>query len=297
MKYVLQLSLICLLALCFFSCQSDDKEKPPSHIVLVSIAPYKYLVEEIAGDTVTVEQMVPPGGSPHSFEPTAKKILTAAKADLWIKIGEPFEERAEKAMLSSNPRMRMVDIRNGVKLLSAEEDGHHHGHCHGHDCKDPHIWLSPRLMKQQAETIAEHLGEIYPEHKDAYHAALRQLQKSLDDLDIELSKQLHPMRGKTILVSHPAFAYLCKDYGFYQMAIEFEGKEPTPQHLTRILKTAREMESPIVYVQEQHLGKGAKLVADELNAAVVSVDPLAEDYHANMIEMAKKFRLSAQSNQ
>lgn len=255
--------------------------------MLVSLAPYKYFVEQIAGDTVQVKMMVPAGGSPHSYEPTSRQILEASKAQIWFRIGEPFEERSIQAMTSYGSKMKIVDMRTGINLITLEEGPH--GQCSHHDCKDPHIWLSPRLVRKQAESIAKALSDIYPEHAETYHKNLRKFQKDLDDLDIEISGILHSMKNRTILVSHPAYGYYCKDYGIEQISIEFEGKEPSPQHLTRILNLARKNETPIVYVQAQHLSKGARLVANEIDAEIVELDPLAENYKENILNISRSF--------
>jgi len=279
-----KLLLPLLLILCF-SCSFSKKEEGPSHIILVSIAPYKFFVEKIAGDTVTVQQMVPTGSSPHSYEPSSRSVLNASKADAWFRIGESFEKRAKQAMLSYNDEMEVVDLREGVNAIHTHEG---HGHqCQHEDCRDPHIWLSPREAKKQAKAIYETLANIYPEHKETYHKSLRKFEKELDDLDLELEQILLPLKGKTILVSHPALAYMGRDYNFKQLSIEFEGKEPSPQQLTKLLEMGRQLNTDRIFIQEQHLSKGARLVANELDADVVEIDPLSENYIENLRFIAR----------
>lgn len=287
MKTIISFFLLSILTLICFSCSFSKKDEGPSNIVLVSIAPYKYFIEKIAGNTVTVELMVPSGSSPHSFEPSSRSIIRVSKADAWFRIGEGFEKRAMQAIKSHNPKMQITDLREGVKTI------HHHdkdGHtCQHEDCRDPHIWLSPREAKKQAVKIYEVLSTVYPENQNQYHKALRKFQLELDDLDLEIEAILHSAKNKTLLVSHPAFAYLCRDYGFKQISIEFEGKEPSPQQLTKLLEKTQKNGIDTVFIQAQHLSKGARLVAKELNAKIVEVDPLAENYTENLKEIARKF--------
>lgn len=66
------------------------------HSVIVSVAPHKYFVERIGGETVTVLLMVPASATPHSYEPPPRQILEAAKADIWFRIGEGFEKRRSR---------------------------------------------------------------------------------------------------------------------------------------------------------------------------------------------------------
>ncbi|ADI39110.1 ABC-type transporter, substrate-binding lipoprotein [Waddlia chondrophila WSU 86-1044] len=273
-----------ILILCF-SCSLSKKDEGSSRTILVSIAPYKFFVERIAGDTVTVQQMVPTGSSPHSYEPSSRSILKASKADAWFRIGESFEKRAKQAMLSHNNQMIVVDLREGVNGIHTHE-GHGHG-CHHEDCIDPHIWLSPREGKKQAQTIYKTLVKLYPENKDQYHQSLKKFEKELDDLDLELEQILLPLRGKTILVSHPALGYMGRDYNFKQLSIEFEGKEPSPQQLTKLLEMGRQLKTDRIFIQEQHLSKGARLVANELNADVMELDPLSDNYIENLRFIAR----------
>jgi zinc transport system substrate-binding protein len=294
MKIYQSLLLLVTILLPTFSYSFTNKNYEYSHSINVSIAPYKYFVEKIAGDTVSVNLMVPSGSDSHSYEPSSRSILKASKADAWFRIGESFEQRAKQAMLSHHPKMEIIDLREGVSAIHAH-GGHGHA-CSHEDCRDPHIWLSVREGKKQARIIADTLVKLYPEHKDRYHNALRQFERELDVLDLELEAILLPLKSRTILVSHPAYAYLCRDYNLQQISIEFEGREPSPQQLTRLLKKARELQVKRVFVQTQHLSKGAKLVANELGAVTIELDPLAEDYMENLRHIAKQIAGQSQDD-
>lgn len=275
------------LFICFFCCNGYAASYHLSHTVVVSIAPYKFFVERIAGDTVSVELMVPPGASPHSFEPTAKQVLNASKADIWFRMGEGFEAKAMPALKSYHPYMQIIDLREGVNLIMADE---HHVHCCAHhDCVDPHIWLSPKQAKIQAQTIAKALINTYPENAEYYQKSLARLLNDLDDLNRDIEATLRPLKNRTIMVSHPAFAYFCRDYGMKQLSIEFEGKEPTPRQLTEILQQAREAHIKKIFILEQLIGKGARLVANNLGARVVELDIFAQNYLGNMRDIAREF--------
>ncbi len=111
----------------------------------------------------------------------------------------------------------------------------------------------------------------------------------MDKLDQELKSILMPVQGKLILVSHPAYGYFMRDYGLKQYSIEFDGKDPTPLQLTSILQKAKEAHVTKVYVQPQYPNKGAKLIANEINATIVVLDPYSENYFETMREIAKEF--------
>jgi zinc transport system substrate-binding protein len=259
--------------------------------VLVSVAPHKFFVEKIAGDTITVELMVPAGASSHTFEPTPKQMLNASHADIWFQIGEGFEPRASNALRSHNPGMQLVDLRKGLNLIYDSDcsKGHCH-HCAEHqDCVDPHFWLSARQAKIQAKTIAEALSQRYPQHAAVYAENLKRFTQQLDALDTEITTLLAPLKNRTIMVSHPAYAYFCRDYNLQQLSIEFEGKDPSPQQLTKILTQARKENIKTIFIQMQYNNKGARLIANEIGAKVVTLDPYAEQYIETMRDIASHF--------
>ena len=169
MKFIAAL----LLVLSIFQGSLSAVESTP--YVLVSVAPYKLFVEKIAGDTVQVELMVPAGASSHTFEPTPKQMLSAAKADIWFQIGEGFESKATKALKSHNPKLITIDLRKGVDLIITKEGEEGFCHCcqHAHEsCIDPHIWLSAREVKKQALIISATLTEQYPHNAQLYQERL-----------------------------------------------------------------------------------------------------------------------------
>lgn len=259
-----------------------------SHVVVVSIAPYQFFVEAIAGETVEVKLLVPPGASFHHYEPTPKQVLDAVNSDIWFRVGESFETRVITALQSHNPQMRIVDLRKGVNLIVVSQaDPNRHACCH-HEGADLHIWLSPAQSKIQAQAIAQAFISMYPEHTHYYEQRLQNLLKSLDDLDQEICRILKPVKNRTIMVAHPAYAYFARDYHLSQLPIEYDGKDPTPRQLTSILEKARESQIKTVFVQRQYGTKGAMLIANELGAKLVVLDPYSGDYFKTLRTIAER---------
>ena len=96
-------------------------------------------------------------------------------------------------------------------------------------------------------------------------------------------------KASTLLVSHPAFGYFCRDYGFKQLSIEVEGKDPTPKRLHDLMQLAKKEQIAKVYAEPQYSDKGAQLISKEIGARVVVVDPYREDVVANLMHLAKEF--------
>lgn len=175
------------------------------------------------------------------------------------------------------------------------DDDHEHKHKHEHKAgghhheggKDPHIWLSPKLVKRQARTIADALIAADPAGKATFEKNLSAFIKDLDTLDNALKKALAPIKGKTLMVFHPAWGYFAHAYGLKQEAIEVEGKNPSAQRLVEIIEKAKKENVRVIFVQAQFSMKSARQIARAINGAVVPINPLAENYMSNLQVIAK----------
>jgi zinc transport system substrate-binding protein len=269
--------------------------RPPALRVAVSIPPQAWLVREVAGDRVEVITALPSGSSPATYAPTDAEVSRLMRARLYFRIGVPFERGPWFQALKRTARADIVDQRAGVRLRRLENHHHHHDdgdHDHDHSGDDPHVWLSPRLLKIQARTVTAALAEADPEHREAYEKRLALLLDRLDELHAALERRLAPFRGRSVFVFHPAWGYFTDDYGLKQEAIEIEGKQPADHELTEIQRRARAAGARVIFVQPQISGRAAEAVARAIGGRVESIDPLAPDVAANLTRVAERFALS-----
>jgi zinc transport system substrate-binding protein len=276
----------------------------------VSILPQAYFVERVGGNRVQVSVMVGPGQSPHTYEATPRQMAELSEARLYFRIGVDFENVWMERVSKINPDMRVIDTRRGIELRPMKihhhhEEAHndheakHHKHhrqdhhtaheSHHHEgtgMKDPHIWLSMRLVKIQAKTICEVLTEEDPSHRAYYEANLKAFQHDLGQLDREIARSLKDIKSRKFMVFHPAWGYFAHDYGLEQIPIEMEGKEPTAKDLIHAIEEAKEEGIKIIFVQKQFSKASAETVARAIGGRVVQIDPLARDYLSNMRQVA-----------
>jgi len=271
--------------------------------VAVSIIPQMWLVEQIGGGHVDVTAMVGPGESHETYEPSDAQISRLMSGAALFCVGIPFENSRAFSAIRSQAALRVVDTREGVPLRemtllercgepshgghAEDKEGEAASHGHAHDGKDPHIWLSPRLLKIQARTIARTLGELDPAHREVYDRNLAATEEKLDAADREIRRALEPCRGKMFFVFHPAWGYFADDYGLNQVAIEAEGKEPSDEEATALQKLARQQGVKVVFVQPQIAGRGAQAIAQAIGARVEPLDPLAPDLVDNLVRAAR----------
>jgi zinc transport system substrate-binding protein len=264
-------------------------------IVFVSIVPQKFFVQQIGRGLVDVEVMVRPGASPATYEPKPSQMAKLSSSSAYLAIGVPFERTWIDKFRAVNPSMKIIHTDKGIKKIAMAE--HLHDEAHGEGGRpdgipDPHIWLSPTLVKKQAMVILETLKEIVPEHAADLDLNHQTFVEQIDTLDGELRALFKGKEGMQFMVFHPSWGYFAREYGLEQVAIEMEGKEPKPGQLRDLIHHAGENNIQVIFAQRQFSLKNAKVVAKEIDGEVIPVDPLAEDWFGNMRDVAEKFILA-----
>jgi zinc transport system substrate-binding protein len=262
--------------------------------VFVSIPPQKYFVERIGGEYCRVQTLIPAGASPHTFEPKPRQMAGLAKARLFFSVGVEMEKVWLPRLQSIQPQLRIVSTDSGiVKLSMAEEgepshgegDGDHDGH--HHEGVDPHIWLSPDLVKVQAARIAKALEETDPQHAAQYRKRSALFIAEIDTLKQRIVGRLDSCgASKNFLVFHPSWGYFAHAFGLRQIAIEVEGKEPGLRQLGTIAGMAKREGIRAVLVQPQFSAKTAGEIARRIGGGTIVADPLAENWAENLERIA-----------
>lgn len=250
--------------------------------VFVSIIPQSYIVKAIAGDKVEIKVLIGKGQTPHSFKPTPRQITDLSKANLFFRIGASFENQIIKKIKNVNRQLLIADMSNGVRKRRVEE----HGHEHGGD--DPHIWLSPLLIKKQAQNVARVLSELDLNNRSFYNQRYKEFIALVEKEYVFLVRKLLPYSGSTIFVYHPAFGYFLEAFGLKQKSVEIEGKSPTPKALTNLIKQMRKHNSNVIFVQPQFSKDSAQVIANAVDGQVVFLDPLSENLLESFTMMADK---------
>lgn len=267
---------ICALAACAGSPGDDVPEKP---LVVVSVPPQAWLVEQVAGELVDVEVMVPPGASPATHEPTMRQMTAVSRAAIYFKVGHgnfPFERAWIDRLIAGHDSLTVVDGAAGL-------DG---------SIADPHIWVSPRRVRVMVRTLTAALEQRLPGSAELLRRNEQALLAEIDALDAELAATLAPFAGRRFLVFHPGWGYFAEDYGLEQVSIEHGAKEPSPHDLADLVARAAADGITTVFVQPQFSPHAAELVARQIHGHVVEADPLARDWPDNLRRFAAALRQS-----
>lgn len=278
---------LCAALFCLVPCGDAPFAADPAPLRLaVSILPQRTFLQKLAGPEAKIDVMVLPGASPHTYEPRPGQMKALAETALYFSIGVPFEKTWLPKFQGLYPSLRVVPTDAGISKRAI--DGHGHGHAHAKGAHpDPHIWLSPPLVKIQAGHMAAALMDRDPLHRQRYSDNLKGFEQEIDTLDKDLRTILgRPGASRAFLVFHPSWGYFADAYGLEQIAIEMEGKEPSARELEHLITLARAHGIRVVFVQPQFNRKMAETLSRELQARVSIADPLREDWAANLREVA-----------
>jgi len=242
--------------------------------ITVSILPQRTFVQRIGGEHVEVNVMVSPGESPATYEPSPAQLRALSEADAYVSIGVPFEQAWLDRIASGNAEMMMVDTTEGIQRMGGPEN------------PDPHIWLSPRLVKIQAETIYEALAKLDAAHAKDFQDNLNAFLADIDALDAEIRETLAGVEQRSFIVFHPSWGYFARDYGLEMMPIEVGGQEASAAELAEMIARAREEGIKVIFAQPEFSTEAAETIADEIGGEVLLISPLAEDWLANMRRVA-----------
>lgn len=254
--------------------------------VVVSVLPQKFFAEAVGGDRVAVSVMVGPGHSPATYAPRPAQLAALAGARLYFAVGVPFEEVWMERIRAATPGLTVVETQAGIPLRpmdrtpGMEDTGHARGR------PDPHVWLSPPLVRTQARHMAEALSRADPEGASFYHRRLERFEARLESLHAELSSLLAPVRGSTFLVFHPSWGYFADTYGLRQVPVEVDGKPPRARTLARLVRWARETGARVLVVSPRLRRSTVRMLGREFSARVVVADPLAADWEGELRRLA-----------
>ncbi|MDH5202407.1 MAG: metal ABC transporter substrate-binding protein [Nitrospirota bacterium] len=248
--------------------------------VIASIIPLADFAKQVGGDRVEVKLLLPPGASPHTYEPTPKSIKDVTDAKVFIKIGAGLEFWAEKIVKASGNRgLIIVDSSKGIQLIG-DDHSHHPSpvtrHPSPHSYADPHIWLDPVVANDIVTKIEKALIEADPANVEFYKKNASLYREKLSQLDKEISDKIKTFRIKEYVTFHPAWGYFSKRYGLRVAGVieEMPGKEPSPKHVARIGEEVKRIGSRVIFAEPQFNPKIAEAIARESGARVLYLDPI-----------------------
>ena len=267
--------------------------------IVTSIHPYYALAQEVAGEDAEVVRLLPPGASPHTFDPTPQDVAQLSEADL-IVLNGGLDEWVLDLVDASGTSAAVLEVLSDLEFdpITGEEHDAHEGedehsedeqgedaHAeeteaaaddHDHGGVNPHVWLDPTLMADAVPLIAERLAEIDPENAAAYRANGEALIAELGALDAELREVLASVQGAAFVPFHDAWPYFARHYGL-DLVVEIEpapGREPSPAYIAEALGLIEGSGAKAVFSEVGLSARPAEVVAESAGVPLYILDPL-----------------------
>ncbi|MGQ9474786.1 MAG: metal ABC transporter substrate-binding protein [Actinomycetota bacterium] len=259
--------------------------------VAVDIVPWAAICRELGGEQVEVEVLVPPGASPHTYEPSAGQVSFLAQADLLVINGLELTPWVEDLISRvGNPALKLVVAAEAVppkELLplegrevdsEEEEDGERVEHAHG--IYDPHLWLDPMLVFPVIDALEKALAGVDPEHTPYFRERASELRERISSLHEEVSQRVAGFTHREFISFHSAWSYFARRYGLRQLrAIEERpGEEPSAREIAELVSLAEERGVRAIFAEAQFNPRVAEAVAEESEGRmkVFVLDPLGD---------------------
>jgi zinc transport system substrate-binding protein len=312
MKKIVQIIIIGVLAVSFFTgCKSEETGEDKLQVA-VSIVPEEAFVKAVAGDLVNVVTLIPSGASPTNYQPTPMEMTEFSNSSVYFSIGVAAEE--------ANILPNIVDLNSEIKVVALaevvdnvyepvyfvdedeDEDEHEDEHDvaedgteavedeHEHEGRDPHSWMSPKRVIVMVETIRDELILLDGENEEIYRENAASYIEELEAVDQEIQETMDKLENKTFIIMHPSMGYFAKDYGLTMVALEDDGKEATAARLQEVIDFALEENIQVIFYQEEFDSSQAETLAMEIDGETMALAPLSFDYIDNLYEINETFK-------
>ncbi len=257
--------------------------------VAVSILPLADFCRQIGGERVEVRVLIPPGASPHTFEPSPGMLVDLTKSAVLVYIGaglEPWLTKVIKALPGQKPAL--VEAVHGLPLITdipvhAREAVSHQiqpgskaGHHHAHGSGNPHIWLDPILAQDICRRIAAAFIQKDPGNQVMYEENLKRYLARLMTLDNTIAGVTAGFQLREFVSFHPSFTYFARRYQLQEVGVieVAPGREPTPRALQNIINAIKRYNIKVIFSEPQFSPRLAEVLAKEAGVSVLSLDPI-----------------------
>lgn len=192
----------------FSSCGESQKSSINEKLYIVTTTGMiADIVENIAGDSATVEAIMQPGVDPHLYKASQGDLKKIMNADYIFYNGLHLEGKMGEILEKQTHSKPVIALGNNIpptKIIRLTDNTY-----------DPHIWFDVALWKEAAEISLKSLSVLNPENAAYYQENANRYIKELDELDRWVKAEIStiPENRRVLITAHDAFSYFGKAYG------------------------------------------------------------------------------------
>ena len=283
-KKILICMLSFVLALFLGACsqdkQNDVKESHGMKIV-TSFYPVYAMVKAVSGDLNDV-RMIQSSSGIHSYEPSANDIAAIYDADVFVYHSHTLESWAGSLDPSlQKSKVKVLEASEGMTLerVPGLEDMQAGDGIDEKTLYDPHTWLDPEKVAEEAQIIADKLSELDSANKDTYQKNAQNFSAKAHDLTKKYQPIFEKANQKTFVTQHTAFSYLAKRFGLNQLGIAgiSPDQEPSPRQLTEIQEFVKTYKVKTIFTESNASSRVADTLVKSTGVTLKTLNPLEAD--------------------
>ena len=268
MKKIFNLIILTLTLAALFlaSCGSAPKSNDKTLRVLASTTFLADITQNIAGDRVKVESLLPVGADPHSYQAAPVDVAKISESDLLILNGLEYEAFIKSLLENAGGERMIVEATAG--LSPRKDAGNEQG-------VDPHMWLDPNLVITYVENIRDGLIKVDVQGAETYKANADVYIAQLKDLDAWIVEQVNtiPAERRLLVTNHEALGYFAERYGFEvagSVIPSFSSNAaPSAQEMASLIDAIKKINAPAIFLDTADNNTLAQQIADETSVAIV----------------------------
>jgi ABC-type Zn uptake system ZnuABC Zn-binding protein ZnuA len=234
--------------------------------VLASTTILADIAQNIAGDRVQVDSLLPFGADPHAYQAAPADVARIAKSNLLIINGLEYEHFI-KALLENAGGERLI-VEATAGLSPREDAGSEHG-------IDPHMWLDPNLVITYVENIRDGLIAVDAQGAETYKSNAEAYIAQLKGLDAWILEQVNiiPAERRLLVTNHEAVGYFAERYGFEVVGTVIPSMSTeagtSAKEMSALIEQIKAAGAPAIFLGEVENPDLANQIAAETNIKVV----------------------------
>jgi ABC-type Zn uptake system ZnuABC Zn-binding protein ZnuA len=273
---IIRFNILTLLFLT--SCGSAPQANSNALKVLASTSVLADIAQNVAGDRVQVDSLLPIGADPHAYQPVPSDITKIADSNLLILNGLEYEYFIESLLENAGGERIIVEATSG---LTPHEDNDHadeaeSGEGHEHEAGDPHIWLDPNLVITYVENIRDGFIQVDPDGKEVYKKNAEAYINQLKELDAWIVEQVNqiPVEKRLLVTNHEALNYFAERYGFEVVGTILPSAstnaQASAQQMANLIDEIKASGVPAIFLSDVENATLAEQIASETDVKIVN---------------------------
>ena len=283
-KKILIGMLSSVLALFLGACSQDkqnDVNESHGMKIVTSFYPVYSMVKAVSGDLNDV-RMIQSSSGIHSYEPSANDIAAIYDADVFVYHSHTLESWAGSLDPSlQKSKVKVLEASEGMTLdrVSGLEDIEVGKGVDEKSLYDPHTWLDPEKVAEEAQIIADKLSELDSENKDIYQSNAKKFIDQAHELTNKYKPIFDKVEQRTFVTQHTAFSYLAKRFDLKQLGIAgiSPDQEPSPRQLTEIQEFVKTYKVKTIFTESNASSKVAETLIKSTGVSLKTLNPLEAD--------------------